>query len=58
MTLLLDMLAVVLVVGAVAYLWRGRRRGCAECAPRRAGAETRIALDELRSQARRAAGRR
>ena len=58
MTLVLDTLVVVLVVGAVAYLWRARRRGCAECTPRRAGAETRIALEDLRGRARRAAGRR
>ena len=58
MVALLDALAVASVIGAVAWLWRARRRGCAECAPRRTGAETRIALDDLRDSARRVAGRR
>jgi hypothetical protein len=58
MTLLLDAPAIALVVGAAVYLWRSRHRGCARCTPRSAGAETRIALGDLRDRVRRAAERR
>jgi hypothetical protein len=57
MTLLLDAIAVAAVIGALAFLWRGRRTGCADCAPRR-GAESRVSLADLRASARRAGGRR
>jgi hypothetical protein len=58
MTLLLDALAIALVVGAAVYLWQSRHRGCAGCTTRSAGAETRIALGDLRGRLRRAAERR
>jgi len=54
MVMLLDALAVVAVIGALAFLFRGQR-GCASCARR--NAPTRIALDDLRAAARRASGR-
>jgi|MudIll2142460700_1097286.scaffolds.fasta_scaffold19114_3 hypothetical protein len=57
MTLLLDAFAVAAVIGALVFLWRGRGRGCADCAPRR-GAESRVSLADLRASARRAAERR
>jgi hypothetical protein len=58
MTLLLDVLAVAIVIGAIAFLWKARRAGCADCASRRRGAESRVALADLRASARRAADRR
>jgi len=57
MTLLLDAFAVAAVIGALVFLWRGRRTGCGDCAPRR-GAESRVSLADLRASARRAAERR
>jgi len=53
MTLLLDGLAVLAVVAAVAYLWRRRGGSCAT--PRR-GASGRISVTALRATARRARG--
>jgi hypothetical protein len=54
MAALLDLVAAVIVVAAIAFLlWPRRARGCTGCAPqRRGGAETRIALSQLRATAR------
>jgi hypothetical protein len=58
MAWLLDLVAVGLVVAALAFLLRPRRKsGCADCAPRAKGAATRISLDQLRANARRVSGR-
>jgi len=57
MTLLLDAFAVAAVIGALVFLWRGRRTGCGDCTPGR-GAESRVSLTDLRASARRAAERR
>jgi hypothetical protein len=56
---LLDLLAVVAVIAAVAFLLRPRRRSsCADCAAAGKGAETKVSLSQLRASARRASGRR
>jgi len=56
---LLDLLAVVAVIAAVAFLLRPRRKsGCADCAPAGKGAETKVSLSQLRASARRTSGRR
>jgi len=58
MTSLLDLLAIAAVIAALVFLLRPRRaNGCADCAPARKGAETRISLAQLRASARRATGR-
>ena len=58
MAWLLDLVAVGLVVAALVFLLRPRRKsGCADCAPQVKGVETRISLDQLRANARRVSGR-
>lgn len=59
MAWLLDLIAVAAVVAALLFLLRpGRRSGCAACAPPPVqGAETRVSVDQLRANARRAARR-
>jgi hypothetical protein len=55
MALVLDVATVAVVIAAVAFLLRGRKK-CSDRAPR-AGTQTRIPLAELRAAARRASGR-
>jgi hypothetical protein len=58
-TALLDLLAVVVVIAALVFLLRPRRKsGRADCGPPAKGAETRVSLAQLRASARRPAGRR
>jgi hypothetical protein len=55
---LLDVLAIAAVIAALVYLLRPRRKGgCADCAPAGKGAETKVALSQLRASAREASGR-
>jgi hypothetical protein len=55
---LLDVLAIAAVIAALVYLLRPRRKGgCADCAPAGKGAETKVALSQLRASARKASGR-
>jgi hypothetical protein len=55
---LLDLLAIAAVIAALVYLLRPRRKGgCADCAPAGQGAETKVALSQLRASARKASGR-
>ena len=55
---LLDLLAIAAVIAALVFLLRPRRKGgCADCAPAGKGAETKVALSQLRASARKASGR-
>jgi hypothetical protein len=55
---LLDLIVVVAVIAALAFLLRRRGRGaCADCAPAREGAETKVSVSQLRASARRASRR-
>ena len=55
---LLDLLAIAAVISAFVFLLRPRRKGgCAGCAPAGKGAETKVALSQLRASARKVSGR-
>lgn len=58
MAALLDLLAVAAVIAALVFLLRPKRgSACADCAPPRQGAETKVSLAQLRASARRVSGR-
>jgi hypothetical protein len=54
----LDLLAVVAVIAALAFLFRPRGKGgCANCGPTARGAENKVSVAQLRASARRVSRR-